>query len=311
MLNIPPSEAIVAAIEAARTGSMAAAADRLGVTHGAVSRRIQSLEYWLGAPVFERLGRGVRLTQQGMIFLRGAERSLTAIESLRLELSSRRDDSAIRVSALPSMVRLWMMPHLRRLEASIHGRSVEIIPEYRLAQVQSRDMDIAIRYGMGSWPGVDAQLLYHDLLIPASAPELASELAGCSAQDLMKQTLLIDGDGADWREWCRNANVHFAPTARKRQFLDHDVAIEAARYGLGIVLLRAPMAAVALEDKSLCALPFPATQSARGHYVAVRSGETRPNVRALATEIQSSGLESATRFRRDYGDFIIEGPLEG
>ncbi|WP_447756349.1 LysR substrate-binding domain-containing protein [Sphingopyxis fribergensis] len=298
LLNIPPSETIVAAIEAAHTGSMAAAADRLGITHGAVSRRIQALEYWLGFPIFERLGRGVRLTSQGTVFLRGAERSLTAIESLRSELSSRRDDSAIRVSALPSMVRLWLMPRLRQLEAHIPGRSIEVLPEYRLAQVQARDMDIAIRYGMGSWPGLEAELLYRDLAIPAAAPELASRLAGCSAQDLMRETLLVDGDGADWRQWSQNANAsHFART-RKRQFLDHDVAIEAARQGLGIILLRLPMAAIALEDKSLCALPFPAMQCASGHYVAVRSGESRPDVRALAVKIQSSGMQSADKFRR-------------
>lgn len=301
MLNIPPSEAILAAIEAARTGSMAAAADELGVTHGAISRRIQSLEYWLGFPVFDRVGRGVRLTSQGMVFLRGAERSLTAIDALRSELSSRRDDSAIRVSALPSMVRLWLMPRLRKLEACIAGRSIEVVPEYRLAQVQARDMDIAIRYGMGSWPGIEAELLYHDLVIPAAAPELASRLVGCSAQDLIKETLLVDGDGADWRQWWQNADVPPSARAKKRQFLDHDVAIEAARQGLGIILLRMPMAAIALEDKSLDALPFPAMQSVRGHYVALRSGESRPDVRALAAEIRSRGMESTDRARSVLG----------
>lgn len=303
LLNIPPSDTIVAAIEAARAGSMAAAADQLGVTHGAISRRIQSLEYWLGFPVFDRVGRGVRLTTQGMIFLRGAERSLTAIESLRSELSSRRDDSAIRVSALPSMVRLWLMPRLRQLEARIPGRNIEVVPEYRLVQVQARDMDIAIRYGMGSWPGIEAELLFHDFAIPAAAPELASRLVGCSAQDLMKETLLVDGDGADWRQWWQNTDLPQPARTKKRQFLDHDVAIEAARQGLGIILLRMPMAAIALEDKSLCALPFPAMQSTRGHYVALRSGESRPDVRALAAEIHSSGTGSAEQFRNGVTSF--------
>jgi LysR family transcriptional regulator, glycine cleavage system transcriptional activator len=306
LLNIPPTEAIIAAIEAARTGSMAAAADELGITHGAVSRRIQSLEHWLGSPVFERMGRGVRLTPQGTVFLRRAERSLTSIESLRSELGSHRDDSTVVISALPSMVRLWLMPRLRVLEASIPGRRVEIIPEYRLAQVQARDMDVAIRYGMGSWSGVETHLLYPDLAIPAAAPKLASELAGCSAQDLMKQTLLIDGDGADWRQWCRLADVPYPPTVRKRQFLDHDVAIEATRQGLGIILLRAPLAAIALQNQSLCALPFPTVQSGRGHYVALRSGEQRPHVHSLADAIRVSGTESLADFSSVLGDAAVE-----
>ena len=296
MLNIPSSEALIAAIEAARTGSMAAAAERLGLTHGAVSRRIQSLEQWLGAPVFERGGRGVVPTAQGTIFLRRAERSLAAIEALRSELISRRDRGALRISALPSMVRLWLMPRLRHLEAVVPGRHVELLPEYRLAQVEARDMDIALRYGLGSWPGVDVHPLFPDLVVPAAAPDLAAELTGIAARDLMQQPLLIDGDGADWRRWGRLVGAAQAAIGSRRQFLDHDVAVEAARQGLGIILLRVPMAADALHDGSLRALPVPMMQSARGHYLAVRAGESRPDILTLVDAIGALGAEALSRF---------------
>lgn len=302
MLNVPPSEALIAAIEAARTGSMTAAAERLGITHGAVSRRILSLEQWLGTPVFERLGRGVRPTAQGMIFLRRAERSLGSIEALRSELSSRCDPGAIRISALPSMVRLWLMPRLRRLEATAPGRAIDIIPEHRMAQVQNRDMDIAVRYGTGSWPGVETHLLFPDIAIPAAAPELAARLAEISALELMKETLLIDGDSSDWQEWGRRAGVQRALSGSKRQFLDHDVAIEAARQGLGAILLRAPMAASALYDKSLQVLPFPAISSMRAHYLAVRAGERRPDILALVSELISIGAEATANFNGAFPD---------
>ena len=83
MIDVPSTESVVAVLEANRAGSMAAAAVQLGVTHGAVSRRVQAVEHWLGAPVFERVGRGVRLTPQGALFVRRAERSLSAIEAFR------------------------------------------------------------------------------------------------------------------------------------------------------------------------------------------------------------------------------------
>lgn len=306
MLNIPPSEALIAAIEAARTGSMTAAAERLGITHGAVSRRILSLEQWLGTPIFERLGRGVRPTPQGIIFLRRAERSLSAIEALRSELGSRRDPGAIRISALPSMVRLWLMPRLRRLEAIAPERAIEIIPEHRMAQVQNRDMDIAVRYGTGSWSGVDTHLLFPDIAIPAATPELAARLAGISARDLMKETLLIDGDSSDWQEWGRRAGIQGALLGSKRQFLDHDVAIEAGRQGLGVILLRAPMAASALHDKSLQALPFPAMLSTRAHYLAVRAGERRPAVLALVEKLRSIGAEAMAHFNDAFPDIAAQ-----
>lgn len=306
MLNIPPSETLVAAIEAERTGSMAAAADRLGITHGAVSRRILSLEQWLGTPVFERLGRGVRPTPQGIIFLRRAERSLSAIEALRSDLGNQRDSGAIRISALPSMVRLWLMPRLGRFEGVARQRAIEIIPEHRVAQVQNRDMDIAVRHGSGVWPAVDAHFLFPDIVIAAAAPAVAAKLRGISAQDLMRETALISGDGAEWHEWARRAGLQRAILGSKRQFLDHDVAVEAARQGLGVILLRAPMAAGALYDKSLQALPFPAALSASGHYLACRAGESRPDVLALVAEISSIGAETTAHFRAAFPEIAAQ-----
>lgn len=296
MLKIPPSENLIAAFEAERAGSMASAADSLGITHGAVSRRILALEQWLGTPIFDRLGRGVRPTPQGIIFLRRAERSLSAIEALRSELGNQRDTAAIRISALPSMVRLWLLPRLGRLEAGAGGRAIEIIPELRVAQVENRDIDIAIRHGRGSWAGADSHVLFPDILIAAAAPDLAAKLAGMSACDLMRESVLISGDGAEWHEWARRAGLQRASLGSKRQLLDHDVAVKAARQGLGIILLRVPMAATALCDSSLHPLPFPATLSASGHYLVCRAGESRPHVLALIADILSAGAESSAQF---------------
>lgn len=297
MLNLPPSETIIAALEVARTGSMAVAAETLGVTPGAVSRRIRTLEHWLGLPVFERAGRGVRITGQGLVFLRQAEHSLANVEALRLELGGWRNERAIRISALPSMVRLWLMPNLKRLEADASNRLVEVIPEFQMAQLDARDADIAVRYGAGSWPGAEAHPLFPDLLVPAAAPALAASCRTDAAGWLTRQTLLMDGDGADWREWRRLAQVPQTSNIRKRQFLDHDVTIEAARQGLGVVLLRAPMAANALLDGRLQTLVFPPLQSAKGHHVVVRAGERRSHVLRLVDEMRACAAETLADFQ--------------
>jgi DNA-binding transcriptional LysR family regulator len=76
--------------EVARTGSIRRAASRLHVTASAVNRRIMDLEEELGAPLFERKARGVRLTAAGEVFVRyvreqgaGLERTRSHIEDLR------------------------------------------------------------------------------------------------------------------------------------------------------------------------------------------------------------------------------------
>jgi LysR family glycine cleavage system transcriptional activator len=297
VLSVPPSETIIAALEVARTGSMAVAAENLGVTPGAISRRIKTLEHWLGLPIFERAGRGVRTTGQGLVFLRQAEPSLAAVEALRMELSSWRDTRAIRISALPSMVRLWLMPNLKRLEAVSPNQVVEIIPEFQLAHLDTGETDLAVRYGAGSWPGTEAHLLFADFLVPAASPALAASRPADPIDWLARQTLLMDGDGADWREWRQLAKVPQTSNVRKRQFLDHDVTVEAARQGLGVVLLRAPMAASALGDGRLQTLGFPPLQSTKGHYVVVQAGESRVNVLRLAAEMRACAAETLAQFR--------------
>jgi DNA-binding transcriptional LysR family regulator len=285
MLDIPPSDAVIAALEAARTGSMAAAAAELGITHGAVSRRIQVLEHWLGVPIFERLGRGVRLTAQGQIFVRRAERSLASIASLRTELSTRRALGTTRISALPSIARLWLMPRLAALEARAGG-TIEVISEHRLVRLEEREADLAIRFGNGTWSGVVSQPMFNDRIVPAASPEVAAALTNCDADDLIRQTLIVDGDGADWRQWCRFAGVRYTETGIRRRFLDYDLAIDAARQGLGIILLRLPLSSQAVQDGSLSVLPFPTLVTDRGHHLVTRVNEQHPRVLAVIAAIR-------------------------
>jgi len=280
MLDIPASEGVIATILAARTGSMSAAAIELGVTHGAVSRRILLVEHWLGVPVFERVGRGVRLTPQGEIFIRRAERSFASLSALRGELSTQRSRGSVRLSALPSVARLWLMPRLPRLEAVTGVGHVDVIAEHRLVRLDEREADLAMRYGTGGWPGVASRPLFQDRIVPAAAPDIARGLAGCGAADLLHETLIIDGDGADWRQWCRAAGLAYTESGPRRRFVDYDLAIEAARQGLGIVLLRLPLASLALADGALVPLPLPELLSDRGHHLVSRANEA--NIRILA-----------------------------
>lgn len=291
MLDIPSSDAVVAALEAARTGSMAAAAAELGLTHGAISRRIAAVEHWLGAPVFERVGRGVRLTPQGQIFVRRAERSLASLAALRGELSTQRSRGSVRLSALPSIARLWLMPRLARLEELTDHGIVEIISELRLVRLDEREADVAIRYGTGAWPGVTSELLFADHIVPAAAPDVAKSLASCKPSDLLGQSLIVDGDGADWRQWCRVAGVQYIEAGPRRRFIDYDLAVEAARQGLGIVLLRLPLAYRTIEDGSLAPLALPGFVSDRGHHLVTRAGETNPRVLALVAALKTLAKE--------------------
>lgn len=72
--------------EVVRQGSIRRAAEVLNVTASALNRRIMDLEQELGAPLFERLPRGMRLTAAGELFIAFARRQLAASEHLQSQI---------------------------------------------------------------------------------------------------------------------------------------------------------------------------------------------------------------------------------
>ncbi len=105
--RLPPLNALRAFEAAARHESFTKAADELHVTHGAVSRHVQTLEAWLDQPLFERHNRRVVLTERGAVYLSeiGAALDRIALATARqLERSERR---LLRVNALATFAMRW------------------------------------------------------------------------------------------------------------------------------------------------------------------------------------------------------------
>jgi DNA-binding transcriptional LysR family regulator len=277
-IGLPPLEALAAVLSAARVGSFSAAAVELGITHGAVSRRVHAVESWLGVAVFERHGRGVRLTPTGEHFARQVEQALSRLTDVAVELRAARQTARVRLSVLPSFARLWLMPRLAALQGEHSDIVVQVMPEHRQASLDGREADLAIRYGRGTWPGVDARLLLSERLFAVAAPEIARTLRNGEGADVLEQTLLHDTDATHWRQWCQHAGVAYRPRGGERRFEDYDLVLAAAESGVGIAMARWPLAASVLESGRLVRIPGPEFASANSHYVITRTGEIRSAV---------------------------------
>jgi LysR family transcriptional regulator, glycine cleavage system transcriptional activator len=285
--SLPPTETLRAFIAVARTGSLTGAAQQLGVTHGAISRRIQTLEAWVGAALFDRHGRGMRLTPTGEHLVRRTERSLGAIAAFTAELRAVRDTRAIRVSCLPSFARLWLLPNLPKLEGDPPDLFVQVTTEHRVVDLGS-ETDVALRFGAGRWAGTRAHLLFAESIFPVAAPAIAKRLARRPPAMLLKECLIHDSDGSDWRLWLRAAGIQGAPAGPERRFIDHDVVLLAAQLGLGVALARTPLVHGALENRSLVRLPGPTIQSERANYVVTRQDEDRKTVLGFVDRLRVS-----------------------
>lgn len=130
-------------LAAAEHGGLRQAARRLGVQQSAVSRRIQELEGRLGAPIFERGPQGVRLTQAGEDFVRGAQGAVGELDLAvdRAAEAGLGDQGVLRVGVLAGLGGGVLQDLLRRLVEAAPGLGVELI------EGEARQLDLALAHG--------------------------------------------------------------------------------------------------------------------------------------------------------------------
>lgn len=283
--SLPPLDGLTALLAAADEGSFTGAAERLGLTHGSVSRRIASLEAWLGVSLFERHGRGARLTPAGQRFTGEVRRSLASLVLSAEQWRPWRGRQTVKLSVVPSFGRLWLLPRLAHLEGSdIH---VELALEHRPTDLDAREADIAIRYGKGAWEGIDARPLMSETLFAVASSELRKKLGRRPlVKELLQQPLLHDSDISQWRMLLMRRGVKYRPRWQDRRFEDYDSVLAAAEAGLGLALLRAPLASSWLKDGRLVRVGDDEVENTARHFVCVRAGETGQAILKLRDRLQ-------------------------
>lgn len=281
---LPPLDGLNAMLAAGEAGSFTGAAEMLGITHGSVSRRIAVLESWLGTSLFERHGRGVRLTPAGQRFAAEARQALGLLSRSADQWRPRRGRPTVRLAVVPAFARLWLLPRLAALEGgNIH---VDVAMDHRPIDLTAQEADIVIRYGRGSWEGLDTQLLFRETLRPAAAPQLAAEIGvDADAEALLRHPLLHDSDVAHWRAWLGVAGLRYRPRWQDRRFEDYDTVLTAAEAGLGVALLRTPLAAAAVAAGRLAYVSPRAEANPAAHFIGMRAGESRSAVLELAARL--------------------------
>ncbi len=222
---------------AARSGSLTRAAESLSLTHGAISHQIKALEEELGVKLVERSGRGIRLTDEGQRFAARLRSVLADLGEAMRELTERRNPRQLRLSTLPSFAARWLLPRVARFFKAHPDIDLEIRTQNSLVDFRRDDVDVAIRHGMGKWPGVIAEPMLDDFAFPVCSPRLANGKLPRRPQDLAKYTLLR-GEGEQWRPWFEAAGLDWPEPTRGPLYSDSSHMLEAAIERQGIAIAR-------------------------------------------------------------------------
>ena len=173
MTILPSLNGLRAFEAAARHLSFTRAAEELNVTQTAVSHLIRRLEEQLGIPLFVRRNRALELTREAASYLpavRGAFEDLH-VATARLRRAER--DGVLTVSTTASLAAKWLVTRVAAFQDANPGIEVRITTSSHLVDFQRDDVDMAVRYGRGNWPGLRTDWLMAEDMFPGVQPVAA------------------------------------------------------------------------------------------------------------------------------------------
>ena len=283
--RLPPLNALRAFEAAGRHLSFTSAARELNVTQAAVSHQVKRLEERLGARLFERHGRGLWLTERGERYLPFLRQAFDLIADGTNLVASQDSHGPLSVTMLPTFAVRWFIPRLRDFHDAHPDIEVRMVTTERVVDFFREDIDCGIRYGTGSWPGLEADRLFDDRFVAVCSPDLLSGRQPLGRpEDLRHHTLLHDSSEEDWHYWLSALHVEGVDASGGLTFDNSDLVLEAAAAGLGVALGSRIIVQDDLDEGRLV-MPFgDLTDENLRHWLVYPRGSARqPKVRAFRT----------------------------
>ncbi|MDZ4730411.1 MAG: transcriptional regulator GcvA [Xanthomonadales bacterium] len=183
--------------------SFAKGAEALHVSPAAVSSQIRLLEERLMQPLFHRKGRQITLTEAGRKLLPGVQRGLAELRQAVQKVGMDRSEGVLNISIMPTLLQKWLLPRLADFYDTYPEIDLRINADNGLVNFQQTDFHASIRFGPGKWPGLKAEKLMDDWILPVCSPELLREIGPVETiQDLQSHDLLFV-ESAVWDSWFR------------------------------------------------------------------------------------------------------------
>ena len=163
----------------ARCQSFSRAAEEFGSTQPAISRTITELEHQIGFRLFERLHRGVRLTEAGALYRESVVMGLTRIAEGGSIAGGLPDDNRVVIGCPHAISEMFLMPRFQDLQREL-GRGVTahvIVCDYDSLPMLESETDMVLTYDAGNSVPEDRAVAFRDAVTPLCSPAYAEQHA--------------------------------------------------------------------------------------------------------------------------------------
>jgi LysR family transcriptional regulator, glycine cleavage system transcriptional activator len=297
--RLPPLNGLKAFEAAARHESFTRAAEELCVTQGAVSHQVKALEADLGVKLFNRERQRLVITEAGREYLGVLRDSFDRIALGTERLVQRQRSGALTVSTSPDFAAKWLVHRLGRVTEALPDIELRISATLQHVDFAREDVDLAVRHGDGSWPGLDCVRFSGEELFPVCSPKL---LAGRQrikeARDVLKFPLLHLNDRKDWARWLQSAGVDDVDIKQGLILNRDSMAIDAAIEGQGIALARRTLASWDLLNGRLVAPLAHAMEVSRTYWIVCPKATAKlPKIVAFRDWLRAEVAADETRLK--------------
>ena len=286
-MELPSLTALRAFESAARLGGFSAAGRELNVTHAAVAQQVRGLEAHLGLPLVYREGRGLALTDEGSRLASALRDGFATIADAIADLTEEDRARPLRVTITPNFARQWLMPRLGRFWTTHSEIALSLFPDQRLYDLKADRMDLAIRFGHGDWPGVEAEKLMPTHYTVIGATSLVGESGLMSVEDMTRLPWIFEEDWLEQEAWLASIGIdpgrltiHRVPT--------EDLALEAARQGYGLHVELSTWSEADASSRAIRTVYEAPKDEAMGYWLVTRPGPKKPALKTFTRWLKSA-----------------------
>lgn len=264
------------------------AAHELGVTPGAISQRIRAVEDRYGLRLFDRSKNGITLTAAGLALQSEVGAAFALIEAAHAKHFTAQSNT-VRISVCATFAHTMLVSSLGRF-ANAHPKiKVFVETDDRLVDLKSEPIDLAIRHGLGHYPGGRAELICAPKLVLVASPALLAQQGPLSEPaDCLRYRLLPDASGKDWSIWFEAHHIDAGNANYGTQYGNDFLTVKAAIEGQGLALLNDIYVKEGLASGQLVRLLDTAWPTAFAYYaVALQQTFERPSVLSVVNWLKN------------------------
>ncbi len=299
MARLPSLDTLRVFSIAARHLSFTKAAGELHLTQSAVSHRVRALEEELGVLLFNRLMRRLELTRAGQALAQRVDQAVADIARTIADLDQGGDAQRLRVTMLPSVASRWLVPRLLRFHAENPDIELQLVADPRLLDLRAADIDLAIRFGRGAYPGYAVTMLMPDVVFPVCSPRLIAQHGPVATTEALLGLPLLhdsstegDGSGSDWSSWLNHLGRSDAVCDGGQRFSEAGLLIDAAVLGLGVALARASLVSDHMANgRLICPLRLVAPTAFAYYLVGLPEATSLPKIVRFRDWLQAEAAD--------------------